>query len=71
MFAGVFDGHGGFQASKFARAELLRNITSHSGFRSDDDADVMCAIREGFISTHLAMWKQVGQLLRSSVAKRA
>ena len=59
-FVAVYDGHGGSEASDFARAHLLENITQHKGFLSDNDQDVLEAIKEGFMQTHHAMWNVVG-----------
>lgn len=47
LYIGVFDGHGGQEASKFAKEHLERNITSNRLFWSDRDKDVLKAIREG------------------------
>ncbi|PAV64508.1 hypothetical protein WR25_27227 [Diploscapter pachys] len=51
-FFGIFDGHGGSEASEFVRAHLLKNIISNSLFESDDDNDILEAIRQGFLETH-------------------
>lgn len=47
LFIGVFDGHGGHEASKFAKEHLELNITSNRLFWSERDKDVLKAIREG------------------------
>ena len=57
----VFDGHGGPEAAKFAKEHLLTEIKKNKGFWSDDDVQVMKAIRDGFISAHKLMWKDVGE----------
>ena len=62
-FFGVFDGHGGVDAAQFAKEHLLDEITKHRGFWSDDDSQVMKAIKDGFISTHKLMWKAIGKCL--------
>lgn len=60
-FFGVFDGHGGKQAAMFARERLWDTIKSQKGFYSSDSAHVIKAIKEGFMATHRAMWKQLGK----------
>ncbi len=61
-FPGVYDGHGGVEASDFVQAHLLENIIRHAGFQSDNDQDVLDAIKEGFLETHYSMWNVVGML---------
>lgn len=62
IFAGIFDGHGGREAALYARDHLLQNIVSQKDFWSDgDDESILRAIREGFLSTHYAMLKQLGE----------
>ena len=62
-YFGIFDGHGGAEASKFARDHLLEEITKYDSFWSENDDDVLFAIKSGFIDTHFAMWKEVGKLV--------
>lgn len=62
MFFAVFDGHGGSEAAHFAEDNLKDEIVRQPGFWSDDDNDVMSAIKEGFISTHHMMPKAIGNL---------
>ena len=38
-------------------------IVRQKGFWADDDDLVLKAIHEGFIQTHYAMWKELGQYL--------
>lgn len=47
LFIGVFDGHGGPEAAKYAKDHLGRNITNNKLFWSKKDKDVLKAIREG------------------------
>ena len=61
-FYGVFDGHGGSQASTYAKKHLRRIIVSQRDFWSEDDELVKKAIRDGFIAFHHAMWKELGEL---------
>ena len=64
-YFGIFDGHGGAEASKFARENLLDEITKYDCFWSDNDEDVMYAIKYGFLDTHYAMWKELGKIIDS------
>lgn len=59
-FFGIFDGHGGQEAAKFAKEHLLDNIVSQKDFWSDDDEAIMRSIRKGFMDTHEAMWHDLG-----------
>lgn len=62
-YFGVFDGHGGSEASRFARDNLLNEITKYDQFWTDNDEDILFAIRSGFLDTHQAMWKELGENL--------
>lgn len=42
---------------------LMDFIVRQKGFWADDDDLVLKAIHEGFIQTHYAMWKELGQYL--------
>lgn len=59
-YFGIFDGHGGGEASKYARDYLLDEITKYDCFWSDNDDDILFAIKSAFMDTHLGMWKEVG-----------
>ncbi|XP_076029670.1 protein phosphatase 2C [Oratosquilla oratoria] len=65
-FFGIFDGHGGKEAAHFAKDNLMDNIVNQRAFWSDDDEEVLSAIKEGFIQTHLAMRKVVDQWPRTA-----
>ncbi|KIH54206.1 protein phosphatase 2C [Ancylostoma duodenale] len=56
-FCGIFDGHGGHEASEYVRRNLLDNIMKSELFDSDDDDDILEAIRLGFLTTHHGIWK--------------
>uniref|UniRef100_A0A1I7X3H6 PPM-type phosphatase domain-containing protein n=1 Tax=Heterorhabditis bacteriophora TaxID=37862 RepID=A0A1I7X3H6_HETBA len=58
-FLGVFDGHGGAEASEYVRMHLLNNIMSSDLFDSNDDDEFLEAIRLGFLMTHHMIWKVV------------
>lgn len=60
-FFGIYDGHGGSEAATFAKENLMNEIVSQKLFWSDLDQDVLRAIREGYIATHYAMWKEQGE----------
>ena len=62
-FFGIFDGHGGREAAQFAKDNLMDFVVSQKNFWSDEDELVLKAIREGFIATHQAMWKELGKVL--------
>lgn len=59
-YFGIFDGHGGGEASKYARDYLLDEITKYDCFWSDNDDDILFAIKSAFMDTHFGMWKEVG-----------
>jgi len=59
-FFAVFDGHGGAEAARFADKHLLDQITRRVEFSSEDDSDVVQAIKDGFVTTHQMMTKAVG-----------
>lgn len=61
-YFGIFDGHGGADAAKYAKAHLHKNITGHILFWSSDPKDILKAIEEGFLKTHQDMWKELGEL---------
>uniref|UniRef100_A0A2M3Z5T5 Protein phosphatase 1d n=1 Tax=Anopheles braziliensis TaxID=58242 RepID=A0A2M3Z5T5_9DIPT len=57
-FFGIYDGHGGAEASLFAKEHLMNTIVSQKLFWSENDTDVLKSIREGYIQTHHAMWRE-------------
>ncbi|KXJ20314.1 Protein phosphatase 1D [Exaiptasia diaphana] len=57
-YIAVYDGHGGSEAAYFARKMLWNTIKKQRGFYSNDPAHVVKAIKEGFLATHRAMWKE-------------
>lgn len=59
-YFGIFDGHGGREAALFAKEHLMNFIVSQKNFWSDRDENVLKAIKDGFVATHMAMWKEVG-----------
>ncbi|KAJ1348517.1 hypothetical protein KIN20_003832 [Parelaphostrongylus tenuis] len=65
-FFGIFDGHGGHEASEYVRRNLLNNIMQSDLFDSDDDDDVLEAIRLGFLTTHHGIWKVVSEWPRTA-----
>lgn len=73
-FFGIFDGHGGGEAATFAKEHLMDIIVKQKNFWSDRDEDVLRAIRDGYMNTHYAMWRELGtemRLLRCAVESLA
>lgn len=60
-FFGIYDGHGGAEASLYAREHLMNTIVSQKLFWSENDEDVLKAIRDGYIQTHYSMWREQGK----------
>ena len=60
-FFAIFDGHGGRDAAVFAQEHLWDIIKRQKGFYSNDKVRVTKAIKDGFMKTHRAMWKQIGE----------
>lgn len=54
----IFDGHGGREASHFAKDHLMGFIKREKGFFSTKCDVVKAAIRAGFLACHDAMWKK-------------
>lgn len=57
-FFGIYDGHGGAEASIYAKEHLMNTIVSQKMFWSENDDEVLKAIREGYIQTHYSMWRE-------------
>lgn len=57
-FFGIYDGHGGAEAALYAKEHLMNTIVSQKLFWSENDEDVLKAIREGYIQTHYSMWRE-------------
>lgn len=60
-YFGIFDGHGGSEAADFAKEHLMDSIVKQRQFWSDNDDDVLRAIRNGYMMTHMNMWKELGK----------
>lgn len=60
-YFGIFDGHGGAEAAKFARDNLRDEIVKYPSFYSENDDEVLLAIKAGFLDTHHKMWKELGR----------
>jgi len=56
---GIFDGHGGRQAARFAKAHLMNFIRQQKCFYSSRPENVKKAIHEGFIACHEAMRRKL------------
>jgi len=69
-FFGIFDGHGGGEAATFAKEHLMDIIVKQKNFWSDRDEDVLRAIRDGYMNTHYAMWRELGTEIHTIVLCR-
>lgn len=56
---GIFDGHGGRQAARFAKAHLMSFIKQQKCFWSSRPENVKKAIHDGFIACHEAMRRKL------------
>ncbi|KAJ8687577.1 hypothetical protein QAD02_023371 [Eretmocerus hayati] len=65
-FFGIFDGHGGGEAATFAKENLMDIIVKQKNFWSDNDDDVLKAIRDGYVNTHYAMWRELEKWPRTA-----
>ncbi|XP_058061960.1 uncharacterized protein LOC131212203 [Anopheles bellator] len=65
-FFGIYDGHGGAEASLYAKEHLMNTIVNQKLFWSENDADVLKSIREGYIQTHYAMWREQAKWPKTS-----
>ncbi len=60
-YLGVFDGHGGKEASIYARDNLFDNLKTQPDFFNTDPEKIKTSIRNGFLKTHQDMFKIVGK----------
>lgn len=58
-YFGIFDGHGGKEASQFAKEYLYLKIVESEDFWSNEDAKVLNAIKEGYMKCQLEMFNQL------------
>lgn len=65
-FFGIFDGHGGGEAAAFAKEHLMDIIVKQKNFWSDKDEDVLRAIKDGYVNTHYAMWREIDKWPRTA-----
>lgn len=55
FYAGVYDGHGGEEAAKYAKDHLLSHITQQKEFWLNEDDKTLEAIKLGFLSLQRKM----------------
>ena len=55
----IFDGHGGKEASQYCKEKLYWKIIEQDDFWSDNDSQILNAIRNGFVQCHLDMWHEL------------
>ena len=58
---GIYDGHGGREVAEYTKDNLISTITKSPKFSSDDDNQVLSAIREGFTTVHQVMYEELWQ----------
>ncbi|CAF0878595.1 unnamed protein product [Brachionus calyciflorus] len=58
-YFGIFDGHGGKEASQYCKEKLYWKIIEQDEFWSDNDSLILNAIRNGFVQCHLEMWNEL------------
>ena len=66
-FVGVFDGHGGKEAAKYARDHLWSVIQDQSKFLMQDPQSVREAISNAYLQLHNTMQESRGGLLSMSL----
>ena len=54
-YIGVFDGHGGKEAAKFARERLWEVIQDQPKYQMNDVESVCDSLREAFVALHREM----------------
>ena len=60
-FVGLFDGHSGVEAAKYAKDHLCKVMQEDEDIYSSDPAKVSNAIESAFVKTHESMWKVRGK----------
>lgn len=60
-YVGVFDGHGGKEAAKYARENLWEVIQQQPKFQTQDVACVREAIKDAYIQLHETMLASRGK----------
>ena len=65
-YVGVFDGHGGKEAAKYARENLWEFIQRQPKFQTQDVVCVREAIKDAYLQLHKTMGESRGMLTRST-----
>lgn len=60
-FVGLFDGHSGVDAAKFAKDHLCKVMQEDEDIYSCDPVKVSNAIESAFVKTHESMWEVRGR----------
>ena len=60
-FVGLFDGHSGVEAAKYAKDHLCKVMQEDEDIYSRDPVKVSNAIESAFIKTHESMWNVRGK----------
>lgn len=59
-FVGLFDGHSGVEAAKYAKNHLCKVMQEDDDIYDCDPAKVSSAIESAFVKTHEGMWEVRG-----------
>ena len=64
-YIGVFDGHGGKEAAKFAREHLWDRIQRQPKYASADSSAILESIKDAYLELHREMEPLRGKRLRT------
>ena len=68
-FVGLFDGHSGAEAAKYAKDHLCKMMQEDEDIYSCNPAKVSNAIESAFVKTHESMWNVRGKSFMSACTR--